>query len=73
MPTGVRTPVVSMSMRALIGMVQALDTPGIASAAFISSTSCSLETCSGVMCPKIALSQRGAQVHPEYQVSTLRH
>ena len=28
MPTGVRMPVASMSMRALIGMVQALETPG---------------------------------------------
>ena len=28
MPTGVRTPVVSMSMRALMGMVQAFETPG---------------------------------------------
>ena len=27
-PTGVRMPVDSMSMRALIGMVQALETPG---------------------------------------------
>ena len=27
-PTGVRMPVASMSMRALIGMVQAFDTPG---------------------------------------------
>ena len=27
-PTGVRMPVESMSMRALIGMVQALETPG---------------------------------------------
>ena len=27
-PTGVRMPVVSMSMRALIGIVQAFDTPG---------------------------------------------
>ena len=27
-PSGVRTPVVSMSMRALIGIVQALATPG---------------------------------------------
>ena len=29
MPTGVRMPVVSMSMRFLIGMVQALVTPGM--------------------------------------------
>ena len=37
MPTGVRTPVVSMSMRVLIGMVQALVMPGSCSASFISS------------------------------------
>ena len=42
-PTGVRIPVVSMSIRALIGIVQAFETPGYASAAFISSTSCSSE------------------------------
>ena len=35
-PTGVRMPVDSMSMRALIGMVQALDTPGNCSARSIS-------------------------------------
>ena len=39
MPTGVRMPVVSMSMRFLIGMVQAFEVPGIFSASFISSTS----------------------------------
>jgi hypothetical protein len=35
-PTGVRMPVDSMSMRARIGIVQALDTPGNCSAASIS-------------------------------------
>ena len=35
-PTGVRMPVDSMSMRALIGMVQALETPGNCSALSIS-------------------------------------
>ncbi len=35
-PTGVRMPVESMSMRALIGMVQALETPGNWSALSIS-------------------------------------
>ena len=35
-PTGVRMPVESMSMRALIGIVQALDTPGNCSALSIS-------------------------------------
>ncbi len=32
MPTGVRIPVASMSVRALIGMVQAFETPGNCSA-----------------------------------------
>ena len=35
-PTGVRMPVASMSMRALIGMVQALLTPGRRKASSIS-------------------------------------
>lgn len=35
-PTGVRMPVESMSMRALIGIVQAFDTPGNCSARSIS-------------------------------------
>jgi hypothetical protein len=42
-PTGVRIPVVSMSTLPLIGIVQAFDTPGYDSAAFISSTSFSSE------------------------------
>ena len=42
-PTGVRMPVVSMSIRPLIGIVQAFETPGYVSAAFISSISCSSE------------------------------
>ena len=41
MPTGVRMPVESMSMRALMGMVQALTWPGICSASSISWTSSS--------------------------------
>src|SRR3982074_457490 len=41
-PTGVRMPVESMSMRALIGMVQALETPGNCSA--LSSSAISLST-----------------------------
>src|ERR1700687_2427387 len=40
-PTGVRMPVASMSMRALIGMVQALETPGNCSALSISAISLS--------------------------------
>jgi hypothetical protein len=42
-PTGVRMPVVSMSIRPLIGIVQAFETPGYVRAAFISATSCSSE------------------------------
>ena len=41
-PTGVRMPVASMSMRALIGIVQALDTPGNCSALSISAISLSI-------------------------------
>ena len=43
-PTGVRMPVESMSMRALIGMVQALETPGNCSALSISATRLSVVT-----------------------------
>jgi hypothetical protein len=39
MPTGVRMPVESMSMRALIGMVQAFETPGNCRALSISAIS----------------------------------
>ena len=42
MPTGVRMPVESMSMRALIGIVQALDTPGNCSDLSISAISLSV-------------------------------
>ena len=41
MPTGVRMPVESMSMRALIGIVQAFETPGNCSALSISAISLS--------------------------------
>ena len=44
MPTGVRMPVASMSMRALIGMVQAFETPGNCSALSISATRLSVVT-----------------------------
>ena len=58
-PTGVRMPVVSMSMRALMGMVQAFETPGSFSAAFSSATSCLREMWSGVMWRKTAFSPLG--------------
>ena len=64
-------PVVSMSTRALMGMVQAFDVPGIFSAWFISSTNCSVEMWSGVNLRKMPFAHLGAQ--EEYQVSTLRH
>src|SRR5215510_4945354 len=51
MPTGVRMPVESMSMRALIGMVQALETPGNCSALSISAINLST-----VMCARHSLS-----------------
>ena len=44
MPTGVRMPVASMSMRALIGMVQAFETPGNCSALSISAIRLSMVT-----------------------------
>ena len=43
-PTGVRMPVESMSMRALIGIVQALETPGNCSALSISAIRLSMVT-----------------------------
>ena len=64
-------PVVSMSIRALIGIVQALDTPGSLSASFIWSTSSSVEMRSGVNGRKTGFSHSGAQ--PEYHVGTRRH
>src|SRR5437868_3074434 len=64
-------PVLSMSIRALIGMVQALETPGSFKAAFISSTSCWGERVSGVKWRKSGIAQSGD--HPEYQVATFRH
>jgi hypothetical protein len=70
-PTGVRIPVDSMSMRALIGIVQALDSPGRRSASFISETRPSVEMWSAVMVRKAGFSHSGA--HDEYQVGTLRH
>src|SRR5450759_1446968 len=60
-----------MSMRALIGMVQAFETPGSLSASFISSTNWSVEMWSGVTRRKIPVAQWGA--HDEYHVSILRH
>src|ERR1035441_6095247 len=64
-------PVVSMSTRALMGIVHAFDVPGIFSAWFISSTNCSVEMWSGVNLRKMPFAHLGAQ--EEYQVSTLRH
>src|ERR671930_217541 len=64
-------PVVSISTRALMGMVHAFEAPGILSAWFISSTSCSLDMRSGVNLRKTPLAHSGAQ--EEYHVSALRH
>src|SRR5450432_4000568 len=64
-------PVVSMSTRALMGMVHAFEVPGILSAWFISSTNCSVEMWSGVNLRNMPLAHLGA--HEEYQVSTFRH
>src|ERR1035441_4338290 len=71
MPTGVRMPVVSMSTRALMGIVHAFEVPGILSAWFISSTNWSVEMWSGVNLRNIPFAHLGAQ--DEYQVSTFRH
>src|SRR4051794_10037779 len=60
-----------MSIRALIGMVHALETPGSFKAAFISSTSCWEEMVSGVKRRNRGFIQSGD--HPEYQVATFRH
>jgi hypothetical protein len=72
MPTGVRTPVVSMSIRALMGMVQALVVPGIRRALSISATSSSQEIRSGHRCrQRRRLSHSGDP--DEYQRSLFRH
>ena len=70
-PTGVRIPVLIMSIRPFMGIVQALDRPGSRSASFISSMSWSCEMWSGVTRRNTVLSHSGA--HDEYQVSRLRH
>src|SRR5689334_8366283 len=59
-PTGVRTPVVSMSTRVLIGIVQALVQPGNCMRAFISAVSSSqlIGCCSGQS------ARNGAFIHP---------
>ena len=64
-------PVLSMSMRALIGIVQAFDTPGSFSASFSWLTSSSGEMRSGVNGRNTGFSHSGA--HEEYQVGTRRH
>ena len=71
MPIGVRTPVVSMSMRALIGIVHALVTPAIRSFASISAVSSSHEIRSGQIGRTRPLSASGSQ--REYQRSFARH
>ncbi len=70
-PTGVRSPVLSMSIRPLMGIVQALTRPGRLRAWFIWLMRSSWEMWSGVICLKMERAQPGAQ--PEYQVSAFRH
>ena len=70
-PTGVRNPVVCISIRALIGIVQALVTPGIRSARSISSTSSSQVIRSGQKGRSRRANQAGAQ--PLYQAGRARH
>src|SRR3990170_5098718 len=64
---GVRTPVVSMSIRALMGMVHAFVTPGNHTTESILATSSSQEMWSGQMGRKRGFSHPGAQ--EEYQRS----
>ena len=71
MPTGVRTPVVSMSMRALIGIVQALVMPGSCSASFISLDELLGRDAVARDAPEHGFSHSGAQ--SEYQRVDLRH
>src|SRR5690349_17563042 len=67
MPIGVRTPVVNMSTRVLIGIVQAFVQPGNCMRAFISAVSSSQLSgcCSGQSPRSGGFSQPGA--HDEYQ------
>ncbi len=71
MPIGVRMPVESMSIRALIGIVHAFVVPGIFSARSISSTSSSCEMWSRHTWRRTPASHPGAQ--DEYQRSFFRH
>src|SRR3954463_3336993 len=70
MPTGVRMPVVSMSIRFLMGMVQALVCPGRVSFAFISFTSSSHDVVSGQRGRRTGLTKSGQD---EYQRGRVRH
>ncbi len=71
MPTGVRMPVVNMSMRFLIGIVQALVCPGRVSEAFISLTSSSQLIVSGHSGRSNGLTNPGRR--EEYQRGFKRH
>src|ERR1035437_6709348 len=64
-------PVVSMSTRALMGIVHAFEVPGSLSPLFISSTKCSVEMWSGVNLRNMPFAHLGAQ--EEYHVSIFRH
>src|SRR5579863_5158009 len=69
-PIGVRTPVESMSMRFLIGMVQMFGIPGNRSCSFISSCNSSNVMRSGT---KYENSERKGHGQLEYHRFTLRH
>src|SRR3954462_11892978 len=71
MPMGVRTPVESRSMRFLMGIVQALVTPGMRRARSISSISSSMERWSGQKGRTAGFIHSGAQA--EYQRALGRH
>src|SRR5439155_12756378 len=71
-PIGVRMPVVSMSIRFLMGMVQAFVVPGKCMAASISLTSSSYESRSGQMRLSTSFLSHSGD-HFEYQRSLGRH
>jgi hypothetical protein len=70
-PTGVRSPVLSMSIRPLMGWVQEFARPSILTASFIWLISSYWEMWSGVICRKSPFAQPGA--HELYQVCSRRH
>ena len=75
MPIGVRIPVDSMSMRVLIGMVQALVQPGISTMRLSSATSWSqpMRRRSGHSGRRAGRSHSGAQLEYQRLTGSMRH